>query len=137
MAAALFPDSANPLAGQLDLRSRIAGQKASGLKGSSSDEYNSHSSSVRPPIVDQTLHLIDQTLHPRLMSPSILSLPISDSSAHLPLLEVQTRQPSPTPIFPESNKSIPERGLKVCGMNSRVGVGIIADADIRIQPKTF
>jgi len=59
------------------------------------------------------------------------------SSTHLPILEVRTRQPSPKPIFPGDNKSMKERGPRLYSMNSGVGMGIRADADIRIQTKAF
>jgi len=83
MAAARFPDSAYPFAGQVDLRTRIACQKASGLKESSSGGHDSHSSNVRPSIMNQNLHLVDQTLHPRLMCPPP-PLPSNASFFHAP-----------------------------------------------------
>ena len=90
---------------------------------------------MRPPVVDQDLHLVDQTLRAWLsVRGGIFSLPLSYSAPDPALFEPYSRCPAAEAIRPNSDRAADEGWVGFARVNRVVCSLAVADADTGIQP---
>jgi len=98
-------------------------------------------SNMCPPVRNQYLHLVDQTSNSTLFPSTPPSSPLSDPASDSSIFEPSCRQPSqnsilPTPMQNRSDAN-PVISLAVPRIDQIIGMRIVADADVRIQPDAF